>query len=478
MTMQNNRAYLGADGLKNYLKPKADEYIPLVELPSELNPFLESHDIHISAKLMNTLPLGNVKSLPAYYLLNSVDAISKNVVESSSGNTVFSMGLFAKSLGIKSVKAVASNTVTRGKLQLLRLAGIDVLLVDGPICPDAHDPNSSISIARRLGNESGNCNPGQYDNFANPQAHRDVTGPQIFDQLGENLGMFVAGLGTTGTLVGTAGYLKEVLPELRVGGVVRVPNNQVPGVRTSNDLREIDFNWKDILTEDLVAIDEVDAYKSSLDMIRQGILVGPSSGFAYAGACTMIENIINSGNGDMLRGKHVVFVCPDSCFPYVEEYFEILGESSFPEIDNQSSGPIPGFEGNNSNNKPARIDDISPEELYEDIKKTNPKFKIIDVREPREFVDHHIKGSKQVSYYNIEDWATQLKDTELTDSYVFVCSRTGRSLRAASIAKKLGIENVFVLAGGTAAWSAKGFDRVLPNSCLPNNKPIFIKHSS
>jgi hypothetical protein len=44
MTMQNNRAYLGADGLKNYLKPKADEYIPLVELPSELNPFLESHD--------------------------------------------------------------------------------------------------------------------------------------------------------------------------------------------------------------------------------------------------------------------------------------------------------------------------------------------------------------------------------------------------------------------------------------------------
>ena len=216
ITMQNNRAYLGTDGLKNYLKPKADEYIPLVELPSELNPFLESHDIHISAKLMNTLPLGNVKSLPAYYLLNSVDAISKNVVESSSGNTVFSMGLLAKSLGIKSVKAVKSNTVTRGKLQLLRLAGIDVLLVDGPICPDVHDPNSSISIARRLGNESGNCNPGQYDNFANPQAHRDVTGPQIFDQLGENLGMFVAGLGTTGTLVGTAGYLKEVLPELRV----------------------------------------------------------------------------------------------------------------------------------------------------------------------------------------------------------------------------------------------------------------------
>lgn len=106
------------------------------------------------------------------------------------------------------------------------------------------------------------------------------------------------------------------------------------------------------------------------------------------------------------------------------------------------------------------------------LKKTNPKFKIIDVREPREFVDHHIKGSKQVSYYNIEDWATQLKDTELTDSYVFVCSRIGRSLRAASIAKKLGIENVFVLAGGTAVWSAKGFDRVLPNSCLPNNKPI------
>ena len=182
--MNPKRAYLGADGLKGYLSPARDEYVPLVELPSALNQYLDSHNIHISLKLMNTLPLGNVKSLPAYNLLNSTGVAGKNIVESSSGNTVFSMGLLAPLFGANSVHAIASGNVSNGKLKLLQLANVNVELRDGPICPDASDPTSTIAVARAQGVRDGWVNPGQYDNDANPQAHQEITGPQLYDQLG------------------------------------------------------------------------------------------------------------------------------------------------------------------------------------------------------------------------------------------------------------------------------------------------------
>lgn len=81
--------YQGSDAIYHYLSPAPDRYIPLVELPPALNPYLEAHDIHISVKLMNTLPLANVKSVPAWNLLQPGVASGRYIVESSSGNTVF-----------------------------------------------------------------------------------------------------------------------------------------------------------------------------------------------------------------------------------------------------------------------------------------------------------------------------------------------------------------------------------------------------
>lgn len=451
--------YTGEDGLATYLSPLRDEYVPLVELPSALNPFLESHNIHLSAKLMNTLPLQNVKSIPAYSLLQSSKVADKRVVESSSGNTVFSMGLLAQSMGAQDVTAVASADVSRGKLQLLQLAGIHVRLVDGPICPDAHDPDSSISIARRLGARDGWCNPGQYDNDANPHSHELFTGPQLYDQLGDLLGMFVAGLGTTGTLTGTARYLRKQIPAVKIGGVLRAPNNKVPGVRTRNGLKEVAFDWGADLTEQPVVINEKQSYEASLQLIRSGLLVGPSSGFAYQGALATIASCIERGEHAELQGKHVVFVCPDTCFPYVSEYFEVLDEDHFPAIDNRSTQPSVDV-----TQLSADIPEVSIDGLYEDIKSARPQYTIIDVRSTYEFSDHHIAGSQLVPLEKIPDWLQSLSAEQKARSFVFVCSRTARSLRAAALAQRAGLRAA-VLAGGTAAWSAAGYDRSRPALC-------------
>ena len=355
--MTNIEYYSGPDGALEYLRPSVGKMIPLVELPAALNPYLESHDIHIDAKLMNTLPLMNVKSLPAWHMLAAADATGKELVEASSGNTVMSLGLLAPHFGVTGITAVASPEVSEGKLALLRLAGVNVRLVKGPICPDPNDPDGAIAVARQEGGQPGKVNLGQYDNVANPAAHAAITGPQLFTQLGDTIGMFCAGLGTTGTLLGTAEYLLRHISHLRVAGVVRKPNNTVPGVRTVNGLREVSFDWKDVLNEPLVEVSEKESYEASLQMIRQGLLVGPSAGFAFAGLLRHLKRMAAIGELDTLRGKHVVFVCPDSPLPYVGEYEKVLGAHFFPAIQNAELRS--GVEGT-----PVSVPKVSVRELH------------------------------------------------------------------------------------------------------------------
>ncbi|NLA42627.1 pyridoxal-phosphate dependent enzyme [Candidatus Saccharibacteria bacterium] len=456
--MTDRQVFIGGGGLRNYLTPKKNKYIPLVELPGELNPYLKSHNIHLSAKLMNTLPLMNVKSIPAHGLISSVNARNKTIVESSSGNTVFSMGILAKYFGAKDVMAIASPEVSSDKLNLLRLANIKVRLVDGPICPDANDPDSSISVARRLGQRSDWCNPGQYDNDANPLSHENITGPQLYDQLGDKLGMFVAGLGTTGSLVGVSRYLKSRLFDIKTSGVMRAPNNKVPGVRTKNGLKEVEYSWGEQLTEPPVVVDEYDSYEASLQLIRAGLLVGPSSGFAYKGAMMAIERLISEGRSSELYGKHVVFICPDSCFAYIDEYFEVLGGKLFPEIDDQSS-----LGRHNVDSSANGVPLVSVDELYSNIVNgSGGGYQLIDVREQSEFEDHHIKGSLRVDFMDMPSWLKS--EASPGNRYLFICSRSARSLRAADMTIKAGFE-AFVLDGGTSRWSSKGYDRERPKQC-------------
>ena len=466
--MKNN-FFAGENGLRDYLEPTFEKMIPLVELPPSLNPFFEKYDIHISAKIMGSLPLMNVKSLPAWNMMKQIREGSPNgdisVVESSSGNTVSSMGLFADSFGISRVKAIVSNDVTPDKLAFLRLAGLDIEFVDGEICPDPRDPNSSINIAKKQGEKSGWVNPNQYSNIKNPLAHTEITGPQIEKQVGENLAFFSAGLGTTGTFTGTAGYLKRKFPQLITVAAVRKPNNPVPGVRTFNQLAEIDFRWQDLVSfENIFRISEKKSFELSLKMIRKGLLVGPSSGFALAALFEKLESLEESGEIEKFRGKHAVFICPDSPLLYVGQYFDVLGEEYFGEtlgLENlEKTAQVLSKEGFNF-----EIEDyeISPIELFEKVKNSDENFEIIDLRSSREFEDFHLENSYNIPIERLED---SLQKFNTKTELFFVCPRGSISLRAVKIARDNGFENSKSLRGGLIGWSDLGLPRVKNQICI------------
>ena len=467
----NKEYYSGARAVVDYLRPTTDKYIPLVELSSSLNPYLEKYDIHIDAKLMNTLPLNNVKSLPAWQMLEDADNVEGiHLVEASSGNTALSLGLLAQHFGAKSVQAIASPDVSDGKLALLQLAGINVKLVEGPVCPDPNDPDGAIAIAHKEGAKPGHINLGQYDNDANPKAHERITGPQLFEQLGEKLGMFCAGLGTTGTLLGTARYLNKKIPNLKVAGVVRTPNNPIPGVRTINGLGEVSFPWDKILTEPLEEVNEKEAYSASLSLIRSGLLVGPSAGFAFAGVLRHLKHLERTDKIESLRGRHVVFVCPDTPFPYVTDYEKILGSKHFPAIENihlrnkketgeQFTSPfVPEI------NVDAVLDLYSSKLSLENMKVNDAL--LIDVREPDEFNDHHLPDSINVPLASLPSWIKTRKDDDQTQ-IIFVCRSGNRSARATYLAKQMYL-NGYNMKGGTVEWSTRNYPRIKSPYCIVN----------
>ncbi|MDR0608262.1 MAG: pyridoxal-phosphate dependent enzyme [Candidatus Peribacteria bacterium] len=242
--MMPNNLFKGETAILDYLNPQ-HTLTPLVEVPPCLNPFF-SDDVHIFAKLLQTLPLTNVKSLPAFQMLANEDISAVHtLIESSSGNTVLSLAVMARILGIPTTKAIVSHEITPGKKKLLQLFGVEMIVHQEAICPNPNDSLSGISLAKKYGKQSGRINPGQYDNPKNPEAHYTVTGPQIYEQLQGDLQLFCAGLGTTGTMMGTAAFLKEKNNRLQRLGVVRKPNNPVPGVRTQHLLRQIAFQRKE-----------------------------------------------------------------------------------------------------------------------------------------------------------------------------------------------------------------------------------------
>lgn len=485
----NQNVFSGEDAIQEYLNPDNHPLLPLVELPSSLNPHKEK-GVRIFLKLMHFLPLANVKSLPAYSMLDEAKRDGSllgvhSLVESSSGNTVLSLAVLGRAFGISKTLALASNQVERGKLQLLRLLGTDIRIVEEDICPDPSDPESGVNQAKRMGEASGWLNAGQYHNLANPKAHERWTGPQIWEQTQGKVTLLVAGLGTTGTLCGTSAYLKSKKPTLRTLGVVREPNNPVPGVRTRTLLNEVSFDWPKN-ADDLIPVGTRQSYETSLTLCRAGLLVGPSSGFAVAGLLAHIATL-NADGLNRLRNEDgqvvVVAIAPDSPLPYVDEYFRYLGESAFPRIENEEllREPIKHeeyvqFEDDDVDITSAECIKTAWNTTVEDLAQACrngqelpvlfPKV-IIDVRGAYEFSDHHLPGSDRVDYGML----MQGFDTVFMPAFrrnglrpIFVCSYGGKSTALALKARKLGIE-AWSLRGGTLDWSRLGLPRIKGAKC-------------
>ena len=335
--------FAGPDAVKDFLDPGKFPYLPLVELPAAFNPFARD-GVRIFAKLMNMLSLGNIKAVPAFNMIEkkaragALAGISR-IVENSSGNTVSSIALVARHFGIDDVQSYVPAEISSHKLLMLLFYGIQPIVNVEPATPKEGDPRSGVSKARKDAEHDDVLNPGQYDNPDNPGAHEKWTAQQIWEQTGGNVDIFCAGLGTTGTIVGNSVALKARKPSLQVVGVMRAPDNYVPGVRTEKLLKMVRFDWRDHVDE-IERIETAQSYRTSLDLSRAGIIVGPSSGLALAGLHQYLAGLKESNRLEALRNREsgeitCVFPCPDGPLPYLDEYFKYLDRSNFPDIRNE-----------------------------------------------------------------------------------------------------------------------------------------------
>ncbi len=479
--------FSGKDALVNYLNPEKHPDTPLVELPENLNAFRHKK-VRIFAKLMSATPLMNVKSLPAYSMLATARADGSlqdktSIIENSSGNTVLSLSIIGRVMAGLNTSAYVSNEITDGKLKMLRFFGVSPIVNKEPICPDPADRSSGIYKAKRRAEEDRSwLNPGQYDNPANPQAHSLITGEQIWRQSERQLGLFCAGLGTTGTMVGTAETLKRRNPDIRTLGVIRAPNNSVPGPRTRNLLTQIAFGWKEVV-DDTVEIGTVESYAASLELCRHGLLVGPSSGFALAGLLDYLKqnlerlpDSIRNSDGELI----CVFICCDTPFPYFDEYFSVLGESYFPNVENsellseKNQPPVSDEDGAKELSPLTtwkQAYDVDADVAWKRLEKSEPvgpkeDWLVIDMRASEQFAHVSLPGSINMPYeeFDLDKLPTDYENRNI----LLVCSW---GLKSRQICANLRNQNLkaYSLGGGLTGWSKENLPRHRPKICNINH---------
>jgi cysteine synthase B len=197
----------------------------------QLRRLAPTSEVRIFAKLEGTNPTGSVKDRIARAMLLDARASGalqpgQTILEPSSGNTGISLAMIAGRLG-HPVRIVMPDNTTAERAQLLRLFGAEIVY-----SPGAQGSNGSIRLAQSLAAaDTSLFMPYQYGNAANPGAHFETTGPEILAQV-PDVDVFVAGLGTGGTLTGVGRFLKRARPGLRVVAAEPLPGELVQGLRS------------------------------------------------------------------------------------------------------------------------------------------------------------------------------------------------------------------------------------------------------
>ncbi|KAI1774430.1 tryptophan synthase beta subunit-like PLP-dependent enzyme [Hypoxylon cercidicola] len=333
--------YRGPNSVRDYFDPDSAPPLPLVEIPDGLNPYRRD-GVRVYAKMMTMHPANNVKAMPALNLIEKgvTPGKTNTIIEYSSGSTVISMSLIARVFhSISDVRAFLSNKTSVAKLRLMQFFGLGITLFGGPSQPEPTDERGGIRAAQRLseGNESI-VNPNQYENDDNWKSHVRWTGPQILRQLPE-INLICAGMGTSGTITGLGMFFKEAKPSVFRLGVCTAAGDRVPGPRSFALLAPVEFPWKSAV-DHIEDVGSHDSFSLSLDLCREGIVCGPSSGFNLKGLFQFIEKHKAAGTLRDIAGDdgeiHCVFLCCDLPYQYINEYFDKLSAEHFPPIANES----------------------------------------------------------------------------------------------------------------------------------------------
>lgn len=266
---------------------------------------------HIFAKLEYFNTSGSVKDRIAYQMIKDAVAdgkLSKGglIVEPTSGNTGIGIAAVGTALGYK-VKIVMPETMSVERRQLIKAYGATVILSDGKL-----GMKGAIAKAKEIALEENGLILGQFDNPSNVKAHYNTTGPEIYNDLDGKVDVFIAGVGTGGTITGVGKYLKEKNKDVKVIAVEPLSSAVLStGISGPHKIQGIGAGFIPSILDtkiydEIIPVSNEDAFNTAKDFGKtEGVLVGISAGAALYAAITLAKDA-------KYKGKNIVVLLPDS----------------------------------------------------------------------------------------------------------------------------------------------------------------------
>jgi cysteine synthase len=282
-------------------------HTPLVGLP-RLSP---SADVRLWAKLEQHNPTGSIKDRPALWMVAEAEKAGRlfpgaTVLEPTSGNTGISLAMVCAQRGYRLICVMPENTSSERR-QLLTMWGAEIVS-----SPAAGGSNEAVAVAKKLASE----NPDwvmlyQYGNPANALSHYESTGPEILADL-PTITHFVAGLGTTGTLMGAGRYLREQVPSIKIVAAEPQYGDIVYGLRNIDEGFIPELYDSSVLTT-RYSVDHVAALRRTRELVqKEGIFAGISTGGILHAALAQADKAVAAG-----ERADIAFVVCDGGWKYL-----------------------------------------------------------------------------------------------------------------------------------------------------------------
>lgn len=293
-------------------------HTPLIKL-SKISKGL---NVNLYAKVEYFNPGGSSKDRIALAMIEDAEKRGllkegSTIIEATAGNTGAGLAMVAASKGYRCI-FVLPDKMSDDKINLLKAYGAEIVITPTSVAPDS--PESYNGVADRLAREiPDSFRPGQFSNLKNPEAHYLSTGPEIWEDLESEIDVFVAGVGTGGTISGTGKYLKEKNPNITIigadpeGSILSgdsPKSYKVEGI--GEDFIPVTFDRQ--VVDEFIRVSDTESFETARRLAREeGILVGGSAGTAVAAALKYAQRLP--------AGKNIVVLLPDTGRNYLTKIF-------------------------------------------------------------------------------------------------------------------------------------------------------------